>query len=201
MRQSAENGFYLAIVRNEAHFGVMARKKTRQSTLSYANVEKTLMRVFDIDEGDLLSFRGRIRHLRTLNVPRDMPKPGSGRQIWLDNNQVLQIAFAILLEQYGVTPRLAADLGPRLAASLHVRWVRPDVEDLYAVFRRATQPREQGSTMMEIPDLDFVLLPGFDELQLWLKKQFVDFKKDAQLVLNITNLMRRVEQALKEGGE
>jgi hypothetical protein len=176
----------------------MARKKAQQSTLSYSNIEKALMRVFDVDDSDLLSFRGRIRHLRTLGVPRDMPRPGSGRAIWLSIEQILQIAFALLLEQYGVTPRLAADFGPRIAASLQVRWSSPD-EDLYAVFRRQTQPRQPGPTLDEIPDLDFVLLRGFEELQLWLKKQFVDFKQDARLVVNISNLMRRVHQTLKNG--
>jgi hypothetical protein len=129
-----------------------------------------------------------------------MPRPGSGRAIWLSIEQILQIAFALLLEQYGVTPRLAADFGPRIAASLQVRWSSPD-EDLYAVFRRQTEPQQLGPLMEgeEIPDLNFVLLRGFEELQLWLKKQFVDFKQDARLVVNISNLMRRVHQTLKNG--
>jgi hypothetical protein len=196
MQQSAENGFYLAIARNEAYFGVMARKKAQQSTLSYANVERALMRAFDVDEGDLLSFRGKIRHLRTLGVPSDMPRPGSGKTIQLTLDQVLQMAFALCLEQYGVTPRLAADFsGPYLAAS--VRLSHRGV-DIYAVFRRVTQP-QQPTTALDLSELGFVLLLGFEELQQWLKQQFVDLKQDARLVVNVTTLMRRVEQALKEG--
>jgi hypothetical protein len=168
----------------------MNPKKAQQNTFPYSTVEAALCIVFEIGDDDLVNFRSRIRHLRNIGVPRDLSRPGSGRKTQYTYDQVLQLSFALCLQEYGVRPELAANFGPDIASC--ARWPPRGSDDLYAVFRRVTQPREPTTGMIE-------LLFGFEQLQRSLKEQFVDFEQNARLVLNASNLMRRVEQALKEG--
>ena len=176
----------------------MNRNKAQQSTLPYTAIEAALCDVFGIGEDGLTNFRSRIRHLRNIGVPHNLPRPGPGRKIQHTLDQTLQLAFALCLEQYGVMPRLAADIGPDIVAS--VRWMRAGwsnpSDDWYAIFTRTTLPPDSVADL----GMSYLLLPGLEQLQQRLEERFVDWKDDAVVVLNVSNLTRKVEQAFKERG-
>jgi len=172
----------------------MNRKKAQQSTLPYSAVEAVLCDVFGIGEDGFKSFRARIRHLRNIGVPRNLPQPGSGRKIQLTLDQILQLAFTLCLEQYGVTPRLAADIGPDIAASIRRMRAGNPHDDFYAVFGRGNEPPEP---MMD-RSMSYVLLPDLKQLQQRLEDEFVNRREDALLVLNVSNLMLKIHLALQK---
>jgi hypothetical protein len=178
---------------DRAHFSGMNRKKAQQNTFPYTVVEAALCDVFGIGEDGLTNFRSKLRHLKNIGVPRDLPRPGSGKKIQLTIDQAFQLAFAICLELYGMTPKLAANVGPDLVAS--VRWMSAGPHgDFYAVFtRRSVEPEP----MVEL-GMGYGILSSLEHLQAKLKDELVDWGTDALLVLNVSNLMRKVKKELKD---
>ena len=104
-------------------------------------------------------------------------------------DQVLEVAFALTLEQYGTTPRLAANFGPDIVHSIRLTRIRNPRDDFYVILERAAVPPG-------LPSLGYMLMPGFEQLTFWLKDRLVDREDDALLILNASGLMRKVEQAL-----
>jgi hypothetical protein len=172
--------------RNKAQSIGMKRKRTQSVTYPYSTVEDALIIVFVLDADDITNFLARIRYLRNVGVPHNMPQPGKGKPILLSIDQIMQLSFALCLEEYGVTPKRAAEVGPSMAMA--VKWMRiaNPHDDIYAVSGHGDEPQ---------------IILGLERLQAWIKDEFTERKGDALIVLNASNLMRRVEQTLNEVNE
>ena len=166
----------------------MPRNKPQQ-TLPHSVVEDVIVQVFDlVDPDDLTNFQARIRHFRNIGVPRNLPQPGSGRRITYTLDQVLQLGFALCLGQYGVMPRVAADIGPALAQTIRMMRIGNPGDDVYAVLGRGGD----GAGLV------YTLLPNIEQLKQTLEEQFAGHKEDALLVLNVSNLTRKIEQGFQK---
>ena len=173
---------------------ILDGKKMQQRMFAYSSIERALAEVLSIEPKERKSFKAKIRHLRDINVPRNLPRPGSGKDAECTFTQVLEVAFALALEKRGFTPRLAASWGPRIADDLR-RHIAPD--DIYCVFSTSIQPLLRYLGLE--PGEGFALVPGFETLAHVLKDQLVDRETDSVLVINATRLARKVEQALTGG--
>src|ERR1700722_14723633 len=76
-------------------------------------VETALANVMNVKPKDIGAFRGRLRHLRNIGLPR-LPKIGSGRAIDYSDRQPLEMLLALELEEAGQTARNAALVGDSL---------------------------------------------------------------------------------------
>jgi hypothetical protein len=160
----------------------MKSKRAQSVTYSSSTVESVLLNVFVLKYDDIDSLYARIRYLRTCGVPHNMPPPGRGRPLLFSLDQVMQLSFALRLEDYGVTPKRAAEMGPAMAMA--TKWMRvanPN-EDIYAICGLADEPQ---------------IIPGLERLQAWIGDEFTDREKDGAFLLNASRLMQRVEQELQ----
>ena len=152
-----------------------------QSTYRYAIVEGALVAVFGVSRKGLQSFQARIRHLRGLGVP-DLPRSGSGKHLGYSFQQVLEVAFALSLQRYGIAPRISAEVGPAIAAV--AKTIKPTGdprEDVYVLLEPA------GSS------LSCEYVPGVDLLGQKIDAGLVS---DDALLMNVSSLVRKIESAL-----
>lgn len=75
--------------------------------LRYKHVEAALADLVGVRPADIPAFRGRLRHLRNIGLPR-LPTPGSGKHIPYSRRQALEMLIAIELENAGHKPNCAA---------------------------------------------------------------------------------------------
>jgi hypothetical protein len=75
--------------------------------LRYKEVESALAEVMHIGPKGMGAFRGRLRHLRNIGLPR-LPKIGSGRAIDYSSDQALEMLLALKLKDAGQTASNAA---------------------------------------------------------------------------------------------
>ena len=75
--------------------------------LRYNHIEAALAELTGVKPKDMGAFRGRLRHLRNIGLPR-LPNPGSGMPIAYTRPQVLEMLLALELEnKVGRTPKAA----------------------------------------------------------------------------------------------
>jgi hypothetical protein len=142
--------------------------------LRYSDVENALKDVLHVRQPDMGAFRGRLRHLRNLDLPR-VAKAGSGRAIDYSSNNVLEMLLALELEDAGVKPERAA----AVAQSMVRLFAKHDGKDCYV----AVDKEQPGYTMM------------------YGKKgvsEFLDKAPDAFLVANMSGCVRRLDDALSK---
>jgi hypothetical protein len=142
--------------------------------LRYKDVETALAEVMHVKPRDMGAFRGRLRHLRNIGLPR-LPKSGSGRAIDYSPRHALEILLALELENAGQTARKAAFVAESMMRQS--LYGQHDGEDCYVCVVRG-QP---GYTMA----------PG--------KKAFLEFLSkapDTFLVINISGCVRKLNFAL-----
>ena len=77
-------------------------------TYPYARVERALSAVFSIPADRQGPLRARLKHLNMLGLPG--LKPGKGQRIFYSLEQVAQWLVALLIEETGVDPTVAASL-------------------------------------------------------------------------------------------
>ena len=156
--------------------------KKEQSGYRYSVVEAALCDVFDIKPEGMQPFQARLRHLRGLGVP-DLPRSGSGKHIEYSFNQVLEVAFALTLQRYSVAPRIAAGLGPDIAKTVGRMGTGSHHEDVYIIL----EPSKSGS-------LSYEFVPGLSLLKFKIDARCED--NDVLMILNASNLVRKIERAL-----
>jgi hypothetical protein len=150
----------------------------------YSIVEAALCDVFGIEPNGIKPFQARIRHLRSIGVP-NLPRSGSGKWIEYSFDQILEVAFALCLQRYGVTPRIAAEMGPAIAKT--VGWMGAGSHhenDVYIIL----EPSKSSSLSCEF-------VPGLDLLKRKIDARCED---DALLIMNASSLVRKIEQALSK---
>jgi hypothetical protein len=77
---------------------------------SYAEVEAALAQLHSASpEVQRGAFRGRLKHLQTLGVPLGA-NPGKGKRIDYTRDQIIQIALALELAEFGIDPKKIAKL-------------------------------------------------------------------------------------------
>jgi len=78
--------------------------------IRYKHVEQVLSRILGVSPTDAKAFRARLRHLRNIGIPTDLPKTGSGSQIAYTRDQVVEMLIALELAALGMAPRHAVIL-------------------------------------------------------------------------------------------
>jgi hypothetical protein len=168
----------------------MASKKSR--TFPYSAVETILGEVFNIEPGSMKSFKAKIRHLRNIDVPRGLPRPGSGHSIEYSFDQILQVAFAMALELHGITPRVAASWGPSMLESFKtVSIMERPPGDIYFISIRELWEMEL-SKIPGGPSEGFTLVSGFEELTETIKSVFSS--EHTLLIIDMSGLVREIEE-------
>jgi hypothetical protein len=71
----------------------------------YKQVEEVLAEIFEIEPDRHKAFRARLRHLRNIGIPADLPKPGSGAQVDYSRDHVLEMLIALEITSIGIAPR------------------------------------------------------------------------------------------------
>jgi hypothetical protein len=142
--------------------------------MRYREVEAALAEVMHIGPKGMGAFRGRLRHLRNIGLPR-LPKSGSGRAIYYSPRQALEMLLALELENAGQTASKAA-----LVAESIVRqspYGQHDGQDCYVCVVK----ERPGYTMM------------------YGKKAFLEFLNtapDTFLVINVSGCVSKLNPAL-----
>jgi len=77
--------------------------------LRYKQVEAALADIANVKPRAMGAFRGKLRHLRNIGLPR-LPSPGTGQRIPYSRRQVFEMLLAIELEKMGQAPKSAAML-------------------------------------------------------------------------------------------
>jgi hypothetical protein len=101
----------------------MAKTKLYKIGQRYGDVERSLMRVFRLDESQRGAFRGRLKHFQRLGLPE--LEPGKGKKIAYTRELVFQWLIALLLAQLGIDPVL-------IVAAIKSQWrqtLAPAIED------------------------------------------------------------------------
>lgn len=76
-------------------------------TYTLGQMETAVTAAHGISEDGLPAFKARLRHLRNLGVPM-IPSVGSGKRVDYSEGHVRQLFLALELEQFGLSPKLAA---------------------------------------------------------------------------------------------
>ena len=142
--------------------------------MRYKEVESALAEVMHVRPSGMGAFRGRLRHLRNIGLPR-LPKSGSGRAIDYSSRQALEMLLALELEDAGQTASKAA-----LVAESLVRqspFGQHSGKDCYACVVK----EQPGFTMM---DGETAFL------------EFLRTAPDTFLIINISGCVRKLHPAL-----
>jgi len=150
----------------------------------YSVVEAALCDVFGIEPEDIKPFQARIRHLRAIGVP-NLPRSGSGKWIEYSFEQILEVAFALCLQRYGVAPRIAAEIGPDIAKTVRRMGPGSHHDDIYVIL----EPSRSSSLM------SWEFVPGLALLKFKIDSRCED---DAVLIMNASSLVRKIERALSK---
>lgn len=93
------------------------QKKGRPFMFTYAEAESLLAKAFGVSETvQRGAFRGRLKHLKRLNVPLDS-SPGRGKKVLYDPDHLFQWHYCLEVSSLGMDPTLAAHM-------LHTEWAR-----------------------------------------------------------------------------
>ena len=140
--------------------------------MRYKDVETALAELMNVRPTDMGAFRGRLRHLRNIGLPR-LPQSGSGRAINYSPRHVLAMFLALQFEEAGQTAGNAA----LVAESIVRQLPHTDGEDCYVCIIK----EQAGYTMVSS------------------KKAFLEFLNsapDAFLVINISGCVKKLKSAL-----
>jgi hypothetical protein len=163
---------------------------------TYAEAETLLAQLYKADEtAQRGAFRGRLKHLQRLGIPMGS-RPGTGRKVSYDREQVYQWAFCLELEEFGIDPSVIVRIVER-------QWER----NILPQFRTAegfdremflfTAPRFMSAGWddpWDPSDFSLFLACTIDDLNV-----FVDLsaKTGRGLVLSVTRIVRATRQGEK----
>ncbi len=107
--------------------------------MQYGQFEETLVRMFAIKKNNLGAFRARLRHLRSLGVPK-VPKRGSGNTAIYKTEDLLATFVALALQTLGSTPTVSAEIA-KFAAQYFDKLRSQDEEIFLVVTNTSDQAR------------------------------------------------------------
>ena len=93
----------------------------------YAAVERALAAVFGIGDDRRGPLKARLKHLNLLGLPG--LKVGKGQRIFYSLEQISQLMIALLIEETGVDPTVAADLVKRTWGMTIGDWARQAMDE------------------------------------------------------------------------
>jgi hypothetical protein len=176
----------------------MAARESTGFTVSFATVEKALLKMHDVKPQHEEAWRSRINFLRREGVLGE--RPGSGRRIGYHTiTNFLKLLLALELAQAAVAPRVALSL---IATSWDDR--------LHGVFQQANEALVRGTSdvvlllagitqMVQrdgaIPVIEATTADKLDVLRTMLNDKLVPSRA---LVINLTARLRRFHDALVE---
>ena len=140
--------------------------------MRYKDVETVLAELTNVKPTDMGAFRGRLRHLRNIGLPR-LPQSGSGRAIDYSPRHALAMFLALELENAGQAAVNAAMVAESMVRQLS----HSDGGDCYACIIKGKA--------------GYVMVPG--------RKAFLEFLNsapDAFLVINISGCVRKLNAAI-----
>ena len=109
--------------------------------MHYGQFEKTLVEVFSIKESNLAAFRARLRHLRTLRVPK-IPRRGSGNTAIYKTEDLLATFVALALQTLGSTPAISAEIAN--FAGQNFDKLKLQDEDIFLVIMNTSDERSSS---------------------------------------------------------
>jgi hypothetical protein len=98
--------------------------------MQYWQFEEALVRKFSIQEANLSAFRARLRHLRSLGIPK-VPKHGSGNTVIYRKQDLFSTFVALALQTIGSSPAVSAKIA-KLAAE-YVERLKSEKEELFLI--------------------------------------------------------------------
>ena len=181
------------------------------STFAYAQVEGALAKLYDAEDVQRTTFRGRLKHFRKLGIPQH--SPGKGSRIRYTASDIFQMMVAFEFAEFGIDPHLITDIVRRhwrlklgLFQTIAYAQQFPG-DDFYVVvearfmswiWNRAkskhTETEISTSVVAEPVRLHYFKA---SESKVWIN----DLQKPGQrfFVFNLSARVRAVEQALAAG--
>jgi hypothetical protein len=105
--------------------------------MQYGQFVKALIQMFSIHERDQGAFRARLRHLRSLGVPK-IPKRGSGNIITYRTVDLLAAYVGLALQALGSTPKISAEIAK--FAAQYFEKLKSRHDEIFLVVSITTDP-------------------------------------------------------------
>jgi hypothetical protein len=167
-----------------------------QVPFTYAEAEILLARLYKADEAAQRgAFRGRLKHLQRLGIPMGS-RPGKGKKVSYDRQQIYQWAFCLELEEFGIDPTVIVRIVER-------EWEKNILPQFITAERNErewflfTAPRfmSAGWDPWDASDFSLFLACTIDDLNA-----FVDLsaKTGRGLILSVTRIVRAAQQGEKQ---
>jgi hypothetical protein len=145
--------------------------------LRYKHVEAALADIAGVQAKDVGSFRGRLRHLRNIGLPR-LPASGSGKHITYSRRQALEMMIAIELENIGHIAHRAAAISESVVRQSP--YGQHEGKDCYVIPSPPSEERPK-----------YTMLYGIDNVCKFMKSS-----PEIVTVVNVSALIRRLDAAL-----
>ena len=163
---------------------------------TYAEAETILAKHYGANETvQRGAFRGRLKHLNRLGIPLGS-RPGKGKKILYDREQIYQWAFCLELEEFGIDPSVIVRLVERL-------W-KSDIAPQFLTAEGAkselflfAEPRFMSSGWNDPTNLGPFSL--FLTLSLEDLRVFIDLSSETRrsLIVSVTKIVRTVLEGEK----
>jgi len=108
--------------------------------MQYGQFEEALVQMFAIKEANLGAFRARLRHLRSLGIPK-IPKRGSGNTAIYRMEDLLTTFVALALQTLGSTPTISAEIAK--FAAQYFEKLRSKDEEIFLVVTNTSDPNPE----------------------------------------------------------
>ena len=108
--------------------------------MQYGQFEEALVQMFAIRETNLGAFRARLRHLRSLGIPK-IPKRGSGNTAIYRMEDLLATFVALALQTLGSTPTISAEIAK--FAAQYFEKLRSKDEEIFLVVTNTSDPNPE----------------------------------------------------------
>src|SRR6266404_990190 len=108
--------------------------------MQYRQFEEALVQMFSIREASLGAFRARLRHLRSLGIPK-IPKRGSGNTAIYRMEDLLTTFVALALQTLGSTPTISAEIAK--FAAQYFEKLRSKEEEIFLVVTNVSDPKPE----------------------------------------------------------
>jgi hypothetical protein len=153
--------------------------------MKYRQVETALVSLFEVDDTRLGAFKGRLRHLRNLAIPK-VSKAGSGTHAEYSRLNAVEMAIALELQSLGKSPRQSAELAGSWSSEIVHKMAEISMP-LYLVLL----PEHMDLPIGETSEITLIA-EGLKELLGFIEQV------PSLSVINASHLLHRLDQHLKE---
>jgi hypothetical protein len=92
----------------------MVQDREKAMGLRYGDVEAALAEAMTIPPDGMKAFRARLRHLRNIGIPSELPEPGKGVAIRYTYRHAFEMFIALQMENIGHAPKRAAHIAQEI---------------------------------------------------------------------------------------